>query len=84
MNIQYSKLFIKRYKRLPNNIKLLLIDREIKFKQNPNDPSLKLHGLIGNLSGYFAFSINYQYRVIVAIESDGFTFVNVGTHEIYK
>lgn len=84
MNIQYSRLFIKRYKRLPNDIKLLLVDREIKFKLNPKDPSLKLHQLTGNQKGCYSFSVNYQYRVIVTMEADGFTFINVGTHEIYK
>lgn len=84
MNIQYSRLFIKRFKRLPNNIKLLLVDREIKFKINPKDPSLKLHRLTGGQKGFYAFSINYQYRVLVVMEKDGFSFVNVGTHEIYK
>lgn len=84
MEIQYSRLFIKKFQKLPKKVQLSLVEKEEILRENSKNSSLKLHALTGKLTGYFAFSINYQYRVLLAIDEDGFTFIDVGTHGIYK
>jgi len=53
-----------------------------KLKNNPFDNSLKTHKLKGNLSKYYACSLNYEYRIILLIEivNDKIVLVNIGSH----
>ena len=48
-------------------------------------PSLKTHRLSGNLAGYWAFSINYEYRLVFKFISDNkVLLIDIGTHdEVY-
>lgn len=85
MEIIYTKKFISEYKKLPRNIRLLLIEKEKMLKGNIFDPKLKTHKLTGKLRGNLAFSINYQYRVIFYIENTKEVwFLSTGTHNIYR
>ena len=85
MKIYYSTKFAKEYKRLPLKIKLLAEKSETIFRKNPHSSSLKTHKLTGKLSGYWAFSINYQYRVVFEFKEDNIVwFHSVGTHKIYS
>lgn len=85
MKIYYSSKFAKEYKRLPKKIKDLAEKRERIFRKNPHDARLKTHKLTGKLKEYWAFSIDYQYRIIFEfVEEDTIWFHSVGTHEIYK
>jgi len=83
--ILYSRQFVKKFKKLPPKIKKLAIKKEKIFKQNITQPSLKTHKLSGQLSSFFAFSVNHSYRILFAIEPDQtIVFINIGTHSIYK
>ena len=81
----YSFKFLKQFKKLPKSVKIKSVQVEKIFRKNPFDPKLKTHKLHGSMKDYWAFSINYSYRI-------GFTFVDaqhirfhaVGTHDIYK
>lgn len=85
MKIYYSSKFEKEYKRLPKEIKTKAEKKEAIFRKNPFDPRLKTHRLKGLLKDFFAFSIDYQYRIIFEFEEkDTVWFHGVGTHEIYK
>lgn len=85
MVIYLSKVFIKKYRRLPNKIKSKLEKLEKDFRTNPFDPKLKTHPLVGKLKGYYAFSIDYQYRIIFTFKNENEVwFHNIGTHQIYK
>lgn len=47
-------------------------------------PSLKTHKLKGELADYYAFSVDYHYRILFSIEPTGeVVFINIGTHSIY-
>lgn len=51
------------------------------FVVDPKNPILKDHGLTGKLSGYRAFWITGDVRVVYFLENDGSsTFVNIGSH----
>jgi len=84
VRVFYTSKFEKKYKKLPSNIKIQFLSKLDTFKNKFDDPSLKTHQLFGNLVGHYAFSVNYQYRVIFVLEKNGATFLNIGTHEIYK
>lgn len=84
MKIEYSPVFIRAYKKLPENIKDLAENKFEIFSLNPFDKRLKTHKLAGSLQNYWAFSINYKYRIIFSfIESDKIRFHAIGGHEIY-
>ncbi len=55
------------------------------FTENPFHPSLKTHSLTGNLKGYWAFSITYEYRLIFRfLSEDKALLIDIGTHdEVY-
>ncbi|MEI6330565.1 MAG: type II toxin-antitoxin system mRNA interferase toxin, RelE/StbE family [Pseudanabaena sp. ELA645] len=55
------------------------------FKNEPFHPSLKTHGLAGNLSGYWSISINYEQRLVFKFLSDTkVLLIDLGTHdEVY-
>ena len=85
MKIYYSSKFAKEYKHLPKQEKLKAEQKESLFRKDPFDPILKTHKLTGKFKEYWAFSINYQYRIIFEFKSkDIIWFHSVGTHEIYR
>lgn len=85
MKIYYSSKFEKEYKKLPKKVKLTAEKKEKLFRQDPFCPSLKVHRLTGKLKDYWAFSIDYQYRIIFEFANkDIVWFHSVGTHEIYE
>lgn len=85
MKIYYSSKFAKEYKKIPRNIKLKAENKEIIFRKNPFDSRLKTHRLKGILKDFWAFSIDYQYRIIFEFRDyQTVWFHSVGTHEIYE
>lgn len=83
--IQYTPTFIKNYKKLPLGVRRKAEKRELIFRKDQFSPSLKTHKLSGNLSGYWSFLINYQYRIIFRfLESRDVLFVDAETHSVYK
>jgi mRNA-degrading endonuclease YafQ of YafQ-DinJ toxin-antitoxin module len=57
----------------------------ITFRDNPDDPSLANHELNSPMKGYFAFSINGDYRVVYLVVKGGVLLVDIGTHEqVYR
>ena len=83
--IKYGKKFIKEFKNLPSEVKVSAIAKEDIFKNNPLHSSLRLHPLMGRLSGYWSITVTRNYRIIFCRQSSGVIyFVSVGTHDIYK
>ena len=83
-SVFYSSSFKKSIKKhLSNRNK---IERTIaKFIDNPFNPSLKTHKLIGKLSNYWSFSVDYHLRILFEfIDQKTVGFIDIGTHEIYK
>lgn len=85
MKIYYSSKFAREYKRLPKRIKLIAEKREEVFRKDPFDKRVKTHKLSGKLSGFWAFSIGYKYRIVFEFKSKKTVwFHSVGTHDIYR
>lgn len=85
MKIYYSTKFAREYKKLPGKIKLVAEKKEKIFRKNPFHHQLKTHKLAGKLKSYWAFSLDYQHRIIFEFaDKDRIWFHSVGTHEIYN
>jgi addiction module RelE/StbE family toxin len=83
--IEYSSIFVKQLKKLPENIIAKAIKKEEVFKINPLHPSLRLHELHGKFRGIWSISINKNYRIIFERQGDGsILFISIGNHDIYK
>ena len=83
MKIQFTHGFIKIYnKRFPpkHNIHNKFNQRIELFSASPNNPILKDHLLGGKLSGYRAFSITGDIRVVYHVHNDTAYFADIGTH----
>jgi len=84
MKIFYYSKFRQQFKKLPKEVKLIAIKKDKIFRKNPFDPKLKTHKLHGELSEFWAFSINYQYRVVFDFaDENAVRFYNIGKHDIY-
>lgn len=85
MEIVYTPRFLKLYRKLPDKVRKLAVKKEKIFRENMYDQRLKTHSLVGELDGEWAFSINYQYRIMFEmLDRDTVAFLLVGTHDIYK
>lgn len=80
-----SKQYIKSFKKLPEEIHALLVEREKIFMADPFDNRLKTHHLSGKLSHVWSYSVNYHYRVLFKfIGKQVVLYLDVGTHEVYR
>lgn len=71
--------------------KKILFDQKLKskfedtvklFANNPFDPRLKTHKLSGTLKNHWAFSVDYNYRVIFQfIDNNKVLLIDIGSHE---
>lgn len=85
MTILYLQSFIRQYKKLPPEIKQQARDREIIFRSDPFDQKLKTHKLSGKLESFWAFRINYSYRIVFEFKDQQTVwFHEIGDHDIYE
>lgn len=88
MRIDYSKKFVKDYKRrIEYNRKLSKkFDERVQlFVINSRNPILNDHQLSGWLRDYRAFSITGNIRVLYIIDNEKIVFDDIGTHaQVYR
>lgn len=85
LRILYATKFIRQYRELPKALQRVANKRGVIFKRNPFDSQLKTHKLSGRLDGFYAFWVNYKFRVIFRFESkDMVRFYEIGDHDIYE
>lgn len=84
LSIYYSSHFEKAFKGLPAGIKKQAVAKEKIFRKDCFDKRLKTHKLKGKFENYWAFSINYSYRILFKFtEKNAVGFVDIGDHSIY-
>jgi addiction module RelE/StbE family toxin len=84
MDIEYSPKFLRAFKKLPKDAKILAREKIEIFQKDPFDAKLKTHKLSGPLRNYWAFGINQKYRVIFSFFNSKIArFHIVGDHSIY-
>ena len=82
MQIEYSKKFIKEFKKCPANVKTNFKSRLEIFINDQYRSTLNNHPLIGELRNYRSININGNWRAIFE-ELDGgqiIYFVAISTH----
>ena len=85
LSVRYWPKFRRLYKKLPVHIKEQAEHKLQVFRNDPFDPSLRTHKLHGMLDDYWAFSINYSYRIIFKFfDENTVEFYSVGDHDIYE
>lgn len=84
MKILHHRQFDKHFhQRIAFSSKLVkqFCDRVTLFAANPQCPLLRDHALVGKKSGYRAFSITADIRIIyIQIDSNTVQFYDIGTH----
>ena len=88
INLIWDQGFKRRYKkRVKNNteLKTKFWESIELFTKEPFNPRLRTHKLTGKLSGLWAFSIDYDCRVIFKFLNDHeVLLIDIGTHdEVY-
>jgi mRNA interferase YafQ len=56
------------------------------LRDDPFQPSLRIHPLHGDLSGFHAVSVTYQFRIVLVLQDEErrITLMNIGSHdEVY-
>lgn len=86
IKIIVSSKFTKSSKRLSERVKTKAKEKTEIFRNNPFDSRLETHQLHGKYKGFWAFSIDKNYRIMFdfGASMNEVVFINVGTHEIYK
>ena len=76
---------LKKWKSKHPDLASKFQDKLTLFCKEPFHPSLKCHGLSGNLQGYTAINITYEYRLVFKFVSENkVLLVDIGTHdEVY-
>lgn len=83
MKIKYHKDFLKNYKkRIKPYPKLATqFTRQLnKFIENPKDPSLRNHKLIGKMKSFRAFSVTGDIRIVYVIVNNEIWLYDIGSH----
>lgn len=83
--VYLSPYFEKNFSILPDKIQKLAREKDRLFRKDAFHPLLRTHKLHGEFKDYWAYSVNYEYRVLFYFDTDhAVTYLNIGTHEIYK
>ncbi|MFA5714584.1 MAG: type II toxin-antitoxin system mRNA interferase toxin, RelE/StbE family [Candidatus Paceibacterota bacterium] len=82
MQIEYSKKFIKEFKKCPLNIKKSFVSKLKILINNKFDITLNNHSLSGKLKNYRSININADWRAVFQEINSGkiIYFVAIGTH----
>jgi len=85
IRIGYTSKFGKSLNNLPRDIQSLVVKKDELFRLNPFDARLRTHRLKGKLADYWAYSVNYHYRILFKFKNEfEVVYFDVGTHEVYR
>jgi len=90
MNIKYSTIFKKQYKKAPKKIQNKVKERISLFVQNPTNQLLNNHALTGKFKECRSINITGDWRAIYSVRlspksEQEYYFELVGTHsQLYK
>jgi len=77
--VRRARKFLKKHPQITGQYEKTLELLEL----NPHHPSLRLHGLQGQLSGLSSVSINMRYRIVLEliIQQHDIILVDIGNHD---
>jgi hypothetical protein len=77
--------FEKTFLRLPKHIQALATRKDQWFRKDAFDARLRTHKLKDELSAYWAYSVNREYRVFFRfLGPHEAIYYDIGTHAIYR
>mgnify|MGYP001584864464 FL=1 len=83
--LQYAPKFLRQMRKLEPELQNEVLVKVEMFKNRKNHNVLDVHKLKGKLSGSYAFSVNYKYRIVFDYISDNqATLLVIGDHDVYK
>ncbi len=75
------KIFVKRHPELRN----VALGAMESLARNPHAQKNKTHTLHGALSGTYAASLTYSYRIVFELSDDAIIFLSIGSHDdVYR
>ena len=84
IRIIHTARFLKSAKQLPPSIRKKLTERDICFRTDFFDPRLTTHKLHGRFKGFWAYSVDFRYRVIFIFrDQKTVIYYDIGAHHIY-
>ena len=84
MRLAFTPRLGRRARKLTALQRALLRAALRRFAVDLRDPVLRSHRLRGELDGYWAFTVDYDLRVLFRRDGDVATLVSLGTHdEVY-
>jgi len=88
IEIRWEESFTKKVKKIIKSdpsFKYRLTEKIKLFAKNQFDPMLRTHKLKGKLKNYWAFSVDYDYRILFRFNEDSsINLINIGDHdEVY-
>lgn len=79
--IEFTRSFIKQFKKLRNSQQERFYERLEVFKKNPQDRVLRDHALKGKYKGYRSIDIEGDLRALYYVKGDVIVvFAIIGTH----
>lgn len=85
MEIQYHRIFYKKFKKLPMKVQDEFKERLVLFINNKFDKRLNNHLVDFAYMGCRSINVTGDYRAIFRDEGDVVTFINIGTHsQLYQ
>jgi len=84
MEYLYTARFLRSLKKHEETVQDDVVAAVCLFEKGKSDKMLKLHKLHGKFEGYYAFSVNFIYRIIIKKEKNVIYYIDVGSHDVYK
>jgi len=85
MEIILHRLFLKRFEKIPKNVRVKFVERKNLFKDTPFHPILNNHSVGKRFPGCKSINVTGDYRAIFRQDKGAIVFVNIGTHsELYS
>ena len=83
MKLAFTKIFVREYRKLPEETQKA-VDKQLELlMENPKHPSLNLKKM-QDPRGIWECRVTYSYRFTFQIEDDTYILRKVGTHDTLK
>jgi addiction module RelE/StbE family toxin len=86
MEIYFTPRFRREFKKLPALLQDEVNEKIALFQNEPDHPHLRAHKLHGRLKDFYAFSVNYRYRIIFEYGKtrQSIHLLMIGDHALYE
>jgi mRNA-degrading endonuclease YafQ of YafQ-DinJ toxin-antitoxin module len=87
-NVTRTKKFNKEFNKLDKHTQFKTAKKIRLFRTGEHDIQLRVHKLNGKLANKFAFSVEYDLRIVYSVinnEIELYSFEDIGTHnQVYR